>query len=62
MRLKPISKVRSKDEARSIAMEWQEESSQKSMSYGELARDQRYLEKLGKKFKLTEEFRENGII
>jgi len=62
MALKKIDKVKSKAEARQIAMDFQEWSSEQSLSYSELANYQSYLERLGKKFGLIKEFKENGII
>lgn len=52
---------RMKRRARDTAMCWQEEFAEKSMSWGELAEAQSYFEKLGKKYGLLAEFRENGI-
>ena len=49
-------------EARDHAIEWQSWSSQRSMSYGELAEWESYFTRLGKQFHLTAEFRENGIL
>lgn len=62
MELKKINKVKNKEEAREIAMAFQNWSSQESLSYSELAEYGNYFEALGKKFKLTEEFKEEGII
>ena len=52
---------RMKRRARDTALCWQEEFANKSMSWGELAEAQSYFEKLGKKYGLLAEFRENGI-
>ena len=62
MKLKPISKVRSKAEARNIAIDYQGWASEQNLSYGELARYGNYFEALAKKFRLKEEFQEEGII
>lgn len=51
-----------KEAAREKAIAWQHEASQRSMSYAELYEAGAYFEKLGKRYGLTEEFRENGII
>lgn len=48
--------------AREEAIDWQVNMSQKSMSYGELAYYQKHFALLGKRYGLTKEFRENGII
>ena len=58
----PIEKITTVDEARQIAVEYQTKTSQIPMSYGDIAEYQQYFEKLGKKFNLLDEFRENGII
>ena len=61
-RLKRISKVKTKGEAQSIAIDFQNYASKKNLSYGELALYNGYFQTLGRRFKLTEEFKENGII
>lgn len=58
----PINQIETEDEARDIAIEWQDYASEESLSYAELADWQAYFEKLGNEFGLTEEFKENGII
>jgi predicted nucleic acid-binding Zn-ribbon protein len=63
MKQKPVDKVASADEARQLAIDWQNWQSQRSMSMGEVVEWQGYFEKLASKFPdLTEEFRENAII
>ena len=57
-----ISKVKTKGEAQSIAIDFQSYASKKNLSYGELALYGGYFQTLAKKFHLTKEFRENGII
>lgn len=52
---------RMKHRARDTALCWQEKFANKSMSWGELAEAQSYFEKLGKKYGLLAEFRDNGI-
>ena len=47
---------------RQSAIEWQTETVEKSLSYGELLHDTRIFEKYAKKYGLQREFRENGII
>ena len=54
--------VKTKDEARQLAILWQGWFSQTSLTYGELCQHQNYFLKLAKKFNLTSEFSENGII
>lgn len=51
-----------KAEARQKAIQWQFETSDKNMSYGEFATSQEHLQRLARKYGLTKEFRENGII
>ena len=51
-----------KNAAREKAIEWQADFGNHNYSYGELAEWSSYFEKLGKRYGLTEEFRENGII
>lgn len=51
-----------KEQARNEAIEWQHEASEKCLSYGELYEAATYFEKLAKRYGLTEEFKENGII
>lgn len=50
-----------KAEARDKAVEWQLQASDKNYSYGELADFTKYFEKLGRRYGLLKEFRENGI-
>ena len=52
---------RMKRRARNTAIVWQEQFAEKAMSYEELAEAQSYFEKLGKRYGLLAEFRENGI-
>lgn len=62
MTIKAITAVKTADEARQQAMDWQLHMSEVSTSYGELAEWQVYFETLANKFDLTEEFKDNGII
>ncbi len=50
-----------KQAAREAAINWQYEFSQTNMSWGELADWQEHFEKLGRRYGLLQEFRENGI-
>ena len=50
-----------KIEAREQAIDWQIETSEQNLSYGELADAQEYFEKQGRRYGLLQEFRENGI-
>lgn len=51
-----------KNAAREKAIDWQADFGNHNYSYGELADFGNYFEKLGKRYGLTKEFRENGII
>ena len=50
-----------KANARQIAIDWQYEASEQNLSYGELAESGNYFYRLGKRYGLLKEFRENGI-
>lgn len=52
---------RRKEAARQEAIDWQLEASEQDLSYGELAEIGNFFYKLGKRFGLIREFRENGI-
>lgn len=51
-----------KANARQQAIDWQNEQSMQSMSWGEVAYYSDYFTKLGKRYGLLKEFKENGII
>lgn len=50
-----------KETARQEAIDWQLEASEQDLSYGELAEIGNFFYKLGKRFGLLREFRENAI-
>jgi len=54
--------IKTQEEARQYAIDWEIWASERSLSYGELLDWGIIFEKLGNKFNLTDEFRENGII
>lgn len=54
--------AREKENARQKAIEWQLDFNNHDYSYGELIYFTEYFTKLAKRYGLTEEFRENGII
>lgn len=62
MKIKAISAIKSKDEARQKAIDWQNWAGEQSLSYSELAEWYEYFSKLGAKYGLLREFRENGIL
>ena len=54
--------IKTQEEARQFAIDWQSWASEQSLSYGELAGWGEVLSVLAEKFDLVEEFKENGII
>jgi hypothetical protein len=59
MEKKPL---KTQDEAREYAIEWQQWVSEQNLSYMELAHWQEYWNTIGHQFNLLDEFNENGII
>ncbi len=57
-----IEAIKTKEEARQLAIDYQHKQSKCCMSYGEIIKHTNFFEKLAKKFNLTREFKENGII
>ena len=57
-----LTLLKNKDEARQIAIKWQNWASKRNLSYGELAEWQGYFISLARKFHLVREFKENGIL
>lgn len=53
---------RGKEKAREEAKKWQYDVSQKALAWWDVAHMGDYFEKLGRRFGLIREFRENGII
>lgn len=53
---------RAKEQARNEAIEWQLSFDGKCLSWSELAYYNDYFSKLGKRYGLVKEFKENGII
>lgn len=58
----PKKEIKTQDEARQYAIDWQKWASEQSLSYKDLAEWNAYFLDLAQKFNLTEEFEENGII
>ena len=54
--------IKTKEQARQYAIDYQKQASEKDLSYGELLRFQNKLLILAERFNLVEEFKENGII
>jgi len=57
-----LTLLKTKEEARQIAIKWQNWASKRNLSYGELAEWQGYFIALARKFHLVREFKENGIL
>lgn len=69
MRIPRISSIKSADEARELAIDWQIWASEQNqigeeatLYTSDLIEWQEFFEKLARRFKLTDEFKENGII
>jgi hypothetical protein len=62
MKTSQLSTIKTPDEARQAAIDWQVWAADQSLSYGELAEWQAYFRTLARKFDLRDEFEENGII
>jgi len=56
------SNIKTAEEARDYAITWQHWQGLRRMSYGELQEWQQRFEELARKFGLTAEFKENGIL
>jgi hypothetical protein len=61
-KLTEIKNIKTKEEARNIAINWQSWQSKQALSYGEIAKYQDYFRSIGIKFGLIREFKENAII
>lgn len=57
-----LKEIKTASEARQMAIDWQTWSSKRALSFAQLFQWQQYFKKLAKTFKLTKEFKENGII
>lgn len=62
MKIRAITSIKTREEARQQAIDWQIWASEQSLSYGELADWGGYFRTLGKKYHLIREFKENGIL
>jgi len=62
MTMKPTEYQRRKEQAREQAKQWQNEFADASHSWGEIAQATARFERLARRYGLTHEFRENGII
>lgn len=62
MKIKKLEDIKTQDEARQYAVEWQSWAGDQNLSYSDLLDWSLIFMDLGKNFNLTEEFKENGII
>lgn len=62
LKLTPVRLVKTADEAKDLAISYQNWVGDQHLSYGELVYYQNYFTELARKFYLTDEFKENGII
>ena len=62
MTLEHLKQTATQDEARSLAIEWQNWASEQTLSYCELVEWQDAFAELASRYNLIEEFKENGII
>lgn len=51
-----------KAQARQKAIDWQNETAKRDVFYSELVEQAEYFQKIAKRYGLTKEFKENGII
>lgn len=54
--------IKTKEEARQYAIDWQNWAAEQNLSWSEVIEWENIFYILGKKFNLTKEFKENGII
>jgi hypothetical protein len=59
---KLLTNIKNKGEAQGHAINWQNWQSTQALSWGEVLTYQNHFAKIGKRFNLTREFKENGII
>jgi hypothetical protein len=62
MKILDIDTIETVEEARQLAIDWQQWQADKALSMVQLMVFASYFEDIGKKFNLTDEFKENGII
>lgn len=62
MKMRTINTIKSKEEARQIAIDYQTWANKRSMTYTDISQWQGYFETLARKFNLVKEFKENGIV
>ena len=59
---KKLTYNQKRESIRALAIDWQIQAARKQYSYGELVEHQNKFERLGRKYGLLYEFRENGIV
>ena len=62
MTLPLITAIKTEDQARQLAIDFQNYAGDEQLSYGDLVEYQRYFQELADRFELVDEFKENGII
>lgn len=62
MKIEKLWKVKTKEEARKLAIDWQNWQSEQNLTYFQVIEWQILFREIGKKFGLSAEFKENGII
>jgi hypothetical protein len=60
--LKQVEEAKSKDQARSLAIDWQKQAGLALYTTGELIEYSNAFAKVARRFGLVREFKENGII
>ena len=56
------TKIETQDQARELAIDWQNWQAEQSLYMSELVEWTAFFEELAERFDLTDEFKENGII
>lgn len=62
MKIPKLNSIKTAEQARELAIDWQTWQQEQSLSYSELADWEDFFRKLGRDFNLTDEFKENCII
>jgi len=62
MNIPPLESIKSQDQARQLAIEWQLWQANQPLDYSELLEWNDLFAYLARTFNLTEEFQENGVL
>lgn len=62
MKTTDTEKIKTKEEARDLAIRWQAWQSKRALSWGEVIKWSHAFAVLARKFHLVREFKENGVI